>query len=246
MGLAESFDGGLTWKRYQDEPLLGRGAAGSPDDGGAVVPALLRVGNRWMMWYTGVKVAPNNAQQIHLCLAESEDGIHWTKDSQNPVLADPLASEVGRSVISRCCVRLDDGVFRIWYSFARPNYRIYYAESLDGRAWETSPVAPVLHPSPAPSWDDNTVEYPEVQIVNGEFRMWFCGNGFGSVGYATGRPETSVTLFARTRPEGEWHELALGEKIAPTTQLQLKAVLRSSNPALSPALNTISIDPVSP
>ena len=89
MGLAESFDGGLTWKRYQDEPIIERGPAGSADDGAAMVPALLRVGDRWLMWYTGVKVTTNKAQHIHLCLAESADGIHWTKYENNPVLTDP-------------------------------------------------------------------------------------------------------------------------------------------------------------
>ena len=32
-GVAESFDAGVTWKRYGDEPLLQRGPPGVPDDG---------------------------------------------------------------------------------------------------------------------------------------------------------------------------------------------------------------------
>lgn len=242
MGLAESFDGGTTWKRYQDEPLIERGPAGSADDGAAMVPALLRVGDKWMMWYTGVKVTANKAQQIHICLAESTDGIHWTKYEKNPVVADAHATEVQRSVISRCYVRHDNGVFRMWYSFGRPGYRIFYAESLDGREWEHSPIAPVLGPSQKPAWDDDIVEYPEVQIVNGEYRLWFCGNGYGSVGYATGKPETSVTLFARTSADGEWRQIGRDNTIPATSFLQIKAVLRSSNPKLSPTLNSVSIE----
>jgi len=192
MGLAESFDAGLTWKRYQDEPIIERGPAGSADDGAAMVPALLRVGDRWMMWYTGVKVTTNKAQHIHLCLAESADGIHWTKYENNPVLTDP--------------------------------------------------VAPVLEPSPGKAWDDDIVEYPEVQIVNGEYRLWFCGNGFGSVGYATGKPETSVTLFVRTSPDANWREITRDTVIPATQYLQVKARLRSRNPRLSPALNSITIE----
>ncbi|MCG3147167.1 MAG: hypothetical protein PCFJNLEI_00604 [Verrucomicrobiae bacterium] len=241
-GLAESFDGGRTWKRYQDDPIIERGPLGSADDGAAMVPSLLRVGDRWLMWYTSVKVTTNNAQHIHLCLAESPDGIHWTKYEKNPVLTDPLAHEVPRSVISRPYVRHDDGVFRLWYSYGRPGYRIYYAESLDGCEWELSPVAPVLGPSPKPAWDDDIVEYPEVQIVNGEYRLWFCGNGFGSVGYATGKPETSVTLFVRTSAGADWREITRDNQITPTSYLQIKAVLRSSNPKLSPALNSITIE----
>jgi len=80
----------------------------------------------------------------------------------------------------------------------QPDYRIRYAESLDGIAWERAPIDLVLGPSPAPAWDDMMVEYPEIQIVDGTYRMWFCGNGYGSVGYAQGIPETGVDVSVRS------------------------------------------------
>ena len=245
MGLAESFDGGVTWKRYGDDPIMPRGDESSPDGGGACVPMVVRVGNRWMMWYTAAQLNPAGHQNIHLCLACSDDGIHWEKHPANPVLTDDFSDGAPRSVTSRCYVRHDDGVFRMWYSFAKPDYRILYAESLDGIRWERSPIAPVLDVSPAPAWDDTMVEYPEVQIVDGAFRLWFCGNNFGSVGYAEGIPEAGVAVYARSgdRPEacGDWVKIERQQQVEARRYLQLKVELTTANTLISPAVHAIEV-----
>jgi len=246
LGLAESFDGGTTWTRCQDDPILPRGDEHSPDGAGACVPMVVRVGDRWNMWYTAGRLNPAGHQNIHLCLAFSDDGIHWEKYPGNPVLGDDFSDGAPRSVTSRCYARHDDGVFRLWYSFAKPDYRICYAESLDGIHWERSPVAPVLDVSPAPAWDDNMVEYPEVQIVDGVFRLWFCGNNFGSVGYAEGIPETGVSVQARTgdAPDAwsEWMPVTRNAPLDARRYLQLRVEFTSENPLLSPAVHGIEVD----
>lgn len=249
MGLAESFDGGITWKRHGEDPILARGNLDSPDGGGACVPMVLRIGDRWMMWYTAGIVNPNEHTQIHICLAESDDGINWHKHAGNPVLGDDFSDDPQRSVTSRCYVQHDNGVFRMWFSYARPNYEIRYAESLDGIHWEQSPVTPVLGSSPAPAWDDEMVEYPEVQVQDGIFRLWFCGNGFGSVGYAEGIPETGIEVRLRSgateTPDDAWSNWIRVKRheAAPVSRyVQVQARLWSKNPVLSPSLNDISID----
>jgi len=74
MGLAESFDGGTRWRRATDEPILARGDASSPDGGGACVPMVLRVGDRWMMWYTG---RPNQRRRTSEHSSLSRDLARW-------------------------------------------------------------------------------------------------------------------------------------------------------------------------
>lgn len=247
MGLAESFDGGLTWKRATDDPILERGGDGSPDEGGVFVPEVRRIGNQWYAWYTAMKIAADK-QNIHLCLATSADGVHWTKHPDNPVLTDDFSKGPGRNVTSRCFVRNDHGVFQIWYSHAKPDYRIRYAESLDGIHWERSPIPLALDASPAPAWDDRMVEYPEVDVVNDQWRLWFCGNGFGTVGFAEGIVETGVDLLIRSgdTPEpgkdwSDWLPIARDAEMEVGRHAQLKADLWSKNRALSPSLNAINL-----
>ena len=52
------------------------------------------------------------------------------------------------------------------------------------------------------------VEYPEIQVVDGVYRLWYCGNGFGTVGYAEGRAESGVEVWLRSgehaQPDGGW------------------------------------------
>ena len=249
MGIAESFDSGTTWKRWSDKPFLERGDIESPDGGAAMVPMVLRVGERWMMWYTGVKVSHQGHDNIHLCLATSNDAFHWDKYTDNPVLTDDFSDGAKRSVTSRCFVRHDDGVFRMWYSFGKPGYCICYAESLDGIAWEKAPIAPVLGPSRGSGWDSSIVEYPEVQIVDGLFRLWFCGNGYGKVGYAQGKPETGVHIHVRTgdtrEPDASWtHWLQVEREQSVDTKryIQVRGTLWSHTPMLSPTLNQVAIN----
>jgi hypothetical protein len=131
IGLAESHDEGVTWARVQDDPILARGDADSPDGGGAFVPDVHFIDGRWHMWYTAMRLVPEK-QYIHICYATSDDGVRWQKHPDNPVLTDDFARGPDRNVISRCHVRHVDGVYGMWYSHARPDYRIRYAESRDG------------------------------------------------------------------------------------------------------------------
>ena len=250
MNIAESFDGGTIWKRLRDEPIMERGGAGSPDDGAACVPMVIRVGDEWMMWYTAGQIAPDGQLNVHLCLATSPDGVWWEKYAGNPVLTDQ-AGDTPHIFASRCYVRHDDGVFRMWYSYSmgQPSYRIRYAESLDGIHWERAPIAPVLNASPTPAWDDMRVEYPEVQVVDGAFRLWFCGNEFGSVGYATGVIETGVDVSVRSGDTAipdtawsPWNEVRRHGSQPSRRYIQVRAALWTRNSGLSPALNTVELN----
>lgn len=248
-GLAESHDAGQTWKRVGDgEPLLARGDADSPDGGGVFVPEVRRIGNGWMMWYTAMKAVADR-QYIHLCLATSDDGVQWKKYEHNPVLTEDFAQGPNRNVMSRCFVRHEHGVFSMWYSHARTAYRIRYAESLDGIDWELSPISPVLGPGPADAWDAAMVEYPEIDVVNGQYRMWFCGNGFGTVGYAEGQQQAGIDLSIRSgntkAPDDSWSPWKAIERHAPVATeryTEVRAKVWSKNPQISPALVRMKVN----
>ena len=107
-----------------------------------------------------------------------------------------------------------------------------------------SPIEPVLSPSPVKAWDDKMVEYPEVDIVDGVFRLWFCGNGFGSVGYAEGVKETGIRLSIRSRNAdawSPWRDVERGIDLKVDRYIQIRCQLESKNRRLSPTLNRVII-----
>jgi predicted GH43/DUF377 family glycosyl hydrolase len=249
MGLAESFDAGVTWKRYSDDPILPLGAPGSPDSSAACVPMVLHHGGKWHMWYTG---SADRAQGIHIFYATSPDGLRWEKYSGNPVLATRQELPWETGVISRPFVLIENGIFKMWYSMRGKAYRIGYAESANGIHWERSPLNPILDVSPK-GWDSGMVEYPEIDVVDGVYRMWYCGNGFGTVGYSEGVRETAVEIQTRTARTpslrsnwSQWSDIYTRPDGQPSLSpegkyMQVRAVLRSSNSQLSPSLRSIQI-----
>ncbi len=247
MAIADSVDAGVTWTRLTGEPFLPRGEPGDPDDGATFVPEVQRIGDRWWMWYTAMKLN-GDSQSIHICLATSANGLDWVKHPANPVLTDDFSAGPARNVISRCCVRYDHGVFQMWYSHAKPDYRIRYAESLDGVNWERSPVPLALDVSTKPAWDDEMVEYPTVDVVDGQWRLWFCGNGYGSVGFASGIVEADVSVSLRSGPSPapgadwtDWRPVSRDAALPANRHVQVRAQLSCQSKDFSPSLNSVTV-----
>jgi predicted GH43/DUF377 family glycosyl hydrolase len=248
MGVAESFDEGITWKRHSDDPIMPLGPAGSWDVEAACVPMVIRVNGLWRMWYTA---SSNRKENIGIAYATSADGLKWEKHKGGYVLPVIKGSKWETGVISRPFVMHSDGVYKMWYSMRGPAYRIGFAESADGIQWERSAANPVLDVSPG-GWDAQMVEYPEIDIHNGVYRMWFCGNGFGTVGYSEGVAETKLEVSVRTgksaTPDSGWSEWSAplvkcsGEAIpAKGRFLQVRARLSTANQRLSPGLTGVEL-----
>ncbi len=83
IGLATSPDG-FTWTKHAGNPVLQPGPAGSYDDMWVAVPAVIRRDGRYEMWYSGLSSTTGFAT-LTLNYASSDDGIHWTKFSGNPL-----------------------------------------------------------------------------------------------------------------------------------------------------------------
>jgi len=121
------------------------GEAGSGDEiatGGATV---LQVNNTYKMWYDGT--ASDGKRRIFM--AESKDLLNWTKinnaipENSNETGTDgriPLGLESSGDALEVLTpdVTYDGSIYQMWYSAkdADGNYRIYYAESEDGYAWD--------------------------------------------------------------------------------------------------------------
>jgi predicted GH43/DUF377 family glycosyl hydrolase len=116
--------------------------------------------------YSGV-----DGQTWHTGLAESSDGVHWTKLGK--VLSPGPAAWEGDYIAANGFALLSGGEFLYWYQAGRlPS--IGLARSADGRRWTKSPK-PVLEPGPRGSWDDRGVADPYVIRLGGSYYMYYLG-----------------------------------------------------------------------
>lgn len=99
---------------------------------------VIRVDGKYKMWYTG-----QARGHSFIGFAESDDGIHFRRLCDQPVLFCERAWE-GFSVMNPC-VLYENGKYRMWYAAGEtyePNV-LAYAESVDGIHWVKSPINPI-------------------------------------------------------------------------------------------------------
>lgn len=178
IGLAVSDDGEV-FRKHSLAPLLGLHPV---DPYLCASPWILREGSRWRMWYvSGVGWEETPAGPRHLYLvkhAESGDLLTWHR-------SDRICIELRRPqeyAIGRPCVLFDGGLYRMWYCARGEAYRIGYAESSDGLAWERRDEIAGIEPS-ASGWDSEMQAYPAVWKHDGRWLMLYNGNGYGATGF---------------------------------------------------------------
>ncbi|WP_298862941.1 hypothetical protein [uncultured Gimesia sp.] len=197
IGLAIS-DDGQNWKRHAETPVLApSGEAGSPDAigiaGGSVIQVTRADGvSEWRFYYTGCPTIGKPHllnQQKTICLAVSDDGIHWKK--RGTILQrDPNRDYENVGVAGPVVLQREDGTFQMWYSAIGSRWGYYcicYAESDDGIFWTRGALyGENLQLEPSKSgWDSQMVEYPSIIRENNRLRMFYCGNGYGRTGIGT-------------------------------------------------------------
>ena len=94
-----------------------------------VYPAVLQVGEAYLMWY-GSYDSATRRQTTAIGFAASLDGLVWHKHPRNPVFRpDPDRSWESNYVGSGSVLRLSDGSFRYWYASRKqpPFENLYFA-----------------------------------------------------------------------------------------------------------------------
>ncbi len=178
LGLAVSRDGGRTFERYSRGPVLERNSI----DPYMTASACVRIeGDLWRMWYlTNTQWTIVNGEprpRYHLKYADSHDGLHWNRSG---IVSIDFRSEA-EYAISRPCVRFENGIYKMWYSYRGANYRIGYAESLDGIRWERKDDSVGIDVSTS-GWDSEMIEYPYVIAHDRKKYLFYNGNEFGKEG----------------------------------------------------------------
>ena len=170
LGLAISSDGNA-WSKHSDSAL----SAGTPGSWDCDQVGWLKVAEKNGTYYGFYAGAKEGARQIGL--ATSEDGILWTKCSDNPVLS--LADLADSSIVSvfPAGVVFKDGVF---YLLFQQNYRsgsssIGVVTSVDGIAWSRYSGNPVLTIGDPGTWNSAVLGNGSMRYIQGKFRFWYSG-----------------------------------------------------------------------
>ncbi len=185
-GLAISDDGGETFQKISDGPILSKGLL---DPYSATSPCVLKEDNTWHMWYcsgTGwLKIGDKYEHTYDIKYARSSDGLSWLPQGE-PVISQRTEFE---AITRPYVVRREDG-YHMWFCYRGSHsfregedaYRIGYAYADDLRRWQRSDSKAGISPS-AEGWDSKMIAYPAVAKVNERTLLFYNGNGFGTGGF---------------------------------------------------------------
>jgi len=188
IGLAISTDGGRSFERFAEGPLI---AQTHSEPFLAASCCVLVDEGTWRNWYLSgtdwTLIDGRPEPRYHIKYAASEDGIHWNR--KGVVAIDyKSAWEAG---IARPSVLKEGDLYRMWYSYRggagyRTNreagYRIGYAESRGGISWLRLDDRAGIELS-SDGWDSEMMEYAHVIQHHGTKYMFYNGNKFGHSGF---------------------------------------------------------------
>lgn len=188
IGAAVSHDGGSTFSRLGDGPVISRTVKEPYIQNSPCT--VLKIDGVFHLWYSsGVewKLHDGKPESVYVLMhATSKDGIDWQRSGERimPAVVDDEC-QTNPSVI-----KLGDR-WHMWFCWrhgldfrnSRRSYRMGYAWSDDLVTWHREDDASVLEPS-ASGWDSEMVCYPAVFTPgDGRTYMLYSGNGFGRDGF---------------------------------------------------------------
>ena len=179
IGLAVGEEEGKTFRRVFNAPVMGRSEF---DPWMVSTPFVMKEEDIWRMWYlSGLKwdeTDENPHSYYHIKYAESANGINWKREGL--VCIDFCEGETN---IASPSVIKDNDIYKMWYSYVSgAEYRIGYAESVDGYIWSRKDNEVGIDAS-LEGWDSQAMAYPHVFIHEGNKYMLYSGNGFGREGF---------------------------------------------------------------
>lgn len=194
IGLATSTDG-IHWTKSSADPVLSNGQPCDFDSEHVHYGPVLFHDEQYWFWYSG-----HNGQHWQIGLAISEDGIHWTKHPDNPVLAVGSNGEWDAYGVISPAVIFDGHSFKMWYNGNGSELVLAagYAESSDGVHWTKYPHNPILTPRPN-TWESDAVGMGPVLFFDGKYHAWYGGRQGevrSSIGYATSADGIAWERFA--------------------------------------------------
>lgn len=185
-GLAISHDGGKTFEKMFEGPLLDR----IPHEPYlAVTPWVLKEDDIWHIWYVSgtrwVEVEGKMEPVYVVKYASSDDGIHWDR----PNIQCIEQKDEFEAIAHPSVVKTGD-TYRMWYAYrgshdyrdGKNSYLIGYAESKDATNFTRMDEKVGIEKS-SDGWDSKMLCYPYVVDIEGVLHMFYNGNSFGQTGF---------------------------------------------------------------
>jgi len=181
IGLAISEDGGITFRKFSNGPIIER----NYKEPHFVASCCVLKETVFRIWYLSCtkweKLGNQMRHYYHIKYAESENGIDWRREGKVAIDFDNKYEYA----ISVPRVIYDQGLYKMWFSSrgseTSETYRIRYAESKDGIYWKRKYPDQGLDVSEF-GWDSEMVCYPHVFSHEGTKYMLYNGNGYGKTG----------------------------------------------------------------
>lgn len=188
IGLATSVDGGVTFTRVGPGPVLSHSRHEPMTVSG---PKIRRFNRHWYLWYVAGKkwkVVDGRPESVFkIRMAESLDGIHWTRRDAD-LIEDVLEKDECQASPD---VLFYEGGYHMFFSYKYSSdfrgtdrgYRVGYASSSDLVRWERDDSKAGIGISSGDEWDSQSIAYPHVFELDGSLYMMYLGNEVGRFGF---------------------------------------------------------------
>ena len=140
-------------------------------------PAVVYREGIYHMWYTGQFHSGDRGGTSHIFYAVSEDGIHFQRKQDEPVLWPEEPWEKSSLMCPDVMWDEEEQLYKMWYSGGEkyePN-AIGYAVSKDGIHWEKRAGNPVFQADPENPWEQHKAAGCHVIKLDGEYLMFYIG-----------------------------------------------------------------------
>ncbi len=192
LAVARSTDGGQTFARVGDDPIIAP-TLGGPDNDAVYSPAIVPYEDGYAMVYAAHCYtrcdAGSGGPGVRLLAAVSPDGLTWTKRPAPVLEALPELPWTRDGVAEPALVLAPDGSYYLFFTALRDADRVIGLARSNSPfgPWEVAPD-PILTPSTSPdAFDAGGVLAPDVRIEGDTARMWFLGTSREedfAIGYA--------------------------------------------------------------
>ncbi len=191
IGLAISRDGGLTFQRIGDGPVLAASLHEPCLVGDGFVKVIDGLFHMWYIFGIGWKrYAPDAApdRTYRIGHATSKDGIEWVKEEARRIIPDRLGPDESQALPTVVSIGGRHHMFfcyRESFDFRKAKgrgYRIGHAWSDDLVNWMRDDDKPLLEGTTG-EWDCDMQCYPHVFECDGKVHLLYNGNEFGRHGF---------------------------------------------------------------